>query len=53
MCEYAMCNAQMRNVMKNQGFGSTGVRGLGIWTERKRDEGFVDEWWDEEVQIGR
>jgi hypothetical protein len=24
-----MCNAQMRNVMKNQGFGSTGVRGLG------------------------
>jgi hypothetical protein len=29
MCECAMCNVQMRNVMKNRGFGSTGVRGLG------------------------
>lgn len=37
------------------GFGNQyrQYRNLVFWTERKRDEGFIDEWWDEEVQIGR
>jgi hypothetical protein len=26
---------------------------LVFWTEIKRDEGFVDEWWNEEMQIGQ